>query len=347
MIRATSALCALALAVPPLALLGAPSARAQAQPDYAAAKKHYLAGNEASGRKEFETAIHEYILAYDITKDPSLFRRIGAAYEGLGRRNEAVIYYRRYLSEAKTPPDADEIRGRIMTLSKAAAAPPAPAPAPAAEPAKPAPAPAAEPPKPAPEPVASSPRPVASTPKPAAEAPAPSPRVAAETAKPSLEPRPPEPPKLPPPESPTQASPDMRLSQPPMPSFADESGRWQRTAAWISVGLAAVGATTGAVLATSAKSREEDLQRLIDYRDPLSGQPKEYSGTTKDDYDSKVDEGQRLKNFATVAFIGAGACAAAATVFFILDATRSLPKEHAVVPTFGPNGGGLLAAWEF
>ena len=43
--------------------------------------------------------------------------------------------------------------------------------------------------------------------------------------------------------------------------FEDPGGGWQRTAAWVSVGLAAAALTTGAVLATSSLGREEDIQR--------------------------------------------------------------------------------------
>jgi hypothetical protein len=144
----------------------------------------------------------------------------------------------------------------------------------------------------------------------------------------------------------------MQLSQPGLPTYADEGVRWQRTAAWISVGLAAVGVTAGAVLAASAASREDDLTQLINYRDPITGQQRAFSGTTKDDYQAKIDEGNRLSNFATAAFIGAGVFAAAAVTFFVLDATRTVPRGEraerlSMHPYLDWNGGGLQAAWEF
>jgi tetratricopeptide (TPR) repeat protein len=280
-----------------LVTLSAASAGAQAKPDFDVAKRHYLAGKNAVAAADYETAIREYILAYDITKDPTLFKQIGAAYEAEGKKTEAAVYYRRYLVEMKGNADADEVRSRLASLEG----------------------------KPA------------ETAKPVSPLP---PRSGSEP--------PPSPPKLPPPESPTAAPPEMQLSQPPLPTYADEGFRWQRTAAWISIGLAAVGVTTGSVLATSALAREDDLRQLENYRDPLTGQPRTYSGATKDDYKSKIDEGNRLQDFATAAFIGAGACAAAATVFFILDATRSVPREHVSMrPYLDWNGAGVRAAWEF
>jgi len=292
MLRATCASLAPALAF----FCALPASRAQTKPDFDAAKKHYLAGKNAVTAKDYDTAIREYILAYDITKDPSLFKQIGAAYEAEGKKTEAAVYYRRYLVETKAA-DAEEVRERIAALEGV---------------------------KPAP----------------------------VEVAKPddvsARGPLPPEPAKLPPPESPTAAPPEMQLSQPPLPTFGDEGARWQRTAAWISVGLAAVGITTGSVLATSALSREDDIRQLVNYRDPLTGLPRVYTGTTKDDYQSKIDEGNRLQSFATAAFIGAGACAAAATIFFVLDATRSVPKERVSMhPYLDLNGAGVRAAWEF
>lgn len=288
MLRATAALLLVSMSIG--------TAGAQSKPDFEIAKRHYLAGKNAVTAGDYETAIREYILAYDITKDPTLFKQIGAAYEAEGKKTEAAVYYRRYLVEMKNNSDADEVRARLVSLEGKPA-----------EPSK-----------------AASPLPPRSGSEPAA------------------------PPKLPPPESPTQAPAEMKLTQPDLPTYADEGFRWQRTAAWISVGLAAVGVTTGSVLATSALAREDDIRQLENYRDPLTGQPRTYSGATKDDYKNKIDEGNRLQDFATAAFIGAGACAAAATLFFILDATRSVPHERlSMHPYLDWNGGGVRAAWEF
>jgi tetratricopeptide (TPR) repeat protein len=277
----TACLCLLAI------VAWAAGARAQETPDYDAARRHYLAGRAAHSAGDHDRAVREYILAYDITKDPALFKQIAMAYEAAGQKNEAAIYYRRYLAEGKAGADAGDVRARIATLEgKAPAQPEEPAP----------------PPLP-PEPPA---RPAASEPLP-------------------------EPPS------------------PPRAAMLDEPrGSWQRTAGWVSVGLAAVALTTGAVLATSSMSREEDLRRLIEFRDPVTGLPREYAGLVREDYEQKVDEGEKLSRYATISFIGAGALAGAAVIFFILDATRQVeqPGRARLVPTVGQGGFGLVLGWE-
>jgi hypothetical protein len=154
-----------------------------------------------------------------------------------------------------------------------------------------------------------------------------------------------------PPPATTPAPPDA-TSIPPTPStFVEEESRGWRTAAWVSVGLAAVAVTTGAVLATSAKAREEDVRRLLQSRDPSTGQPRAYTGSVKEDYDSKVDEGDKLNKYSLVAFIGAGAFAVAATVFFIVDAGsgRKAPadepadkKKASIMPFIGLGNAGVV-----
>ena len=118
-------------------LLGATTALAQAK-DTEAAKRHYLAGKDALTKKDTDRAVREFVQAYDLSKDPTMFKQIGAAYESGGRNMEAAIYYRRYLNEASNAPDADEIRKRIEKLD---APPQAPAPPVPAQPAPTAPAP--------------------------------------------------------------------------------------------------------------------------------------------------------------------------------------------------------------
>jgi hypothetical protein len=264
-----------------MGLWGASPAFAEPK-DTEAAKRHYLLGKDALGKNDTDRAVREFVQAYELSKDPAMFKQIGAAYESGGRSMEAAIYYRRYLNEVANAPDADEIRKKIEKLDAPPSSPippPTPAPPPTAE-AKPAP--------------------------PAATA----------------------------------------IPKTPA-SFVEEDSHGWRTAGWVSVGLAAVALTTGAVLATSAQAREEDVQRLLDYRDPATGQPRPYNGATKDEYDSKVDEGEKLNRYSLIAFIGAGACAAAATIFFIVDGSsgRKADKEKAKVtvqPFIGPGTAGVV-----
>src|SRR5215475_11100693 len=109
-------------------LLGVQAALAQPK-DTEAAKRHYFAGKEALNKGDTDRAVREYVQAYDLSKDPTLLKQIGAAYEQGGRSMEAAIYYGRYLNEAANAPDADEIRKRIDKLDAPPQAPAAPAPA--------------------------------------------------------------------------------------------------------------------------------------------------------------------------------------------------------------------------
>ena len=288
----------------PLAILGvlcalasaAGRAGAQGAPDYDAARRHYMAAKEAQGKGDWEAAVRSYILAYDITKDPSLFKQIGQTYEAAGKTPEALVYYRRYLAEAGTAADAEEVRAKVAALGGPPPAAAAPAPTPATQP-------AADPEIPEGEPA-------------------------------KLPPELPAPPELDPvPDVPTPAA-----------LFEEPGGSWQRTAAWVTTGLAAVALTTGAVLATSSQGREDDLQRLIDTRDPISRLPLVYTGATRADYEDKVTEGKNLKNLSTIAFVAGGALTGTAIAFFILDATR--PAETvSIAPALTPGGAGIVVGW--
>jgi hypothetical protein len=119
--------------------------------------------------------------------------------------------------------------------------------------------------------------------------------------------------------------------------------------AWVSVGLAAAAATTGAVLVTSSMSREEDIQRLIDFREPATGLPRVFTGSVMEEYLDKRDQGKSLSQYGTIAFIGAGGFAGLAVLFFILDATRdvesSKPATTQITPSVGPDSFGLTVGW--
>ena len=113
---------AIALAV----LLSAAPALAQApagQPDYAAAKQHYQAAEEASARGDHATAAREYGIAYDITKDPVLFYKIGQSYERAGDCTSAQVYYGRYLKEGNP---SEEFKTKTEEAMKACGQKPGP-----------------------------------------------------------------------------------------------------------------------------------------------------------------------------------------------------------------------------
>ncbi len=130
---------------------------APAKPDFEAARRHYQAAEEAFARGDHATAAREYATAYDITRDPVMFFKIGQAYDKAGDCRSARVYYGRYVKEGNPSPDH---RARAEALGEAcvskpgaeaatrkAARPPAPT-APVPEPTAPAtttPGPAVEP----------------------------------------------------------------------------------------------------------------------------------------------------------------------------------------------------------
>lgn len=81
-----------------LALAWPDHASAQ-QPDFKAAAEHYKAADALMAQGNYSGAALEYAIAYDITKDPILFFKIGTANEKAGKCNVALTYFQRYLKE--------------------------------------------------------------------------------------------------------------------------------------------------------------------------------------------------------------------------------------------------------
>ena len=173
-----------------------------------------------------------------------------------------------------------------------------------------------------------------------------------------LQPTPPPEEPAKPPTEPVEplAEPTPPIETPPPTETPDEEpkgGGWYRTAAWVTVGLTAALLTTGGVLATSASSREEEVDRLTDYRNPGTGQPHVYGGTAMEQYNEAYDEGDKLDTYAIVAFAAAGICAGAAVTFFIMDGSRDKadegeePSALRLTPTVTPQGAGVSAVLRF
>ena len=93
------------------AALARPS-RAQPAPDFTRAKELYLAAEQAMTDGRFPDAIRDYGATFEITHDPVLFYKIGSAHEKAGKCDVALIYYGRYIKEAR-PTD------RYVELTKA------------------------------------------------------------------------------------------------------------------------------------------------------------------------------------------------------------------------------------
>lgn len=92
----------------------ATDAIAQPAPDRERARELYKSAEAAMAAQDYETAVRDYGAAYELSKDPVLFYKIGTANERAGKCPVAVIYYRRYLSQAKpTPAFVDITNARI------------------------------------------------------------------------------------------------------------------------------------------------------------------------------------------------------------------------------------------
>ena len=79
----------------------APPSRAQPAPDLARAKDLYLAAEQAMVDGRYTDAIRDYGATFDLTRDPILFYKIASAHEKAGKCDVALIYYGRYVKEAR------------------------------------------------------------------------------------------------------------------------------------------------------------------------------------------------------------------------------------------------------
>lgn len=142
---------------------------------------------------------------------------------------------------------------------------------------------------------------------------------------------------------------------------ADLSAR--RSAAWVAVGVAAAFATTSAVLALSAESREADIEYLIDLRSAGAGTPSRFSRPVRERYDELVREGEELSFYSWVTMGLAGVAALSAVTLFVLDDPGSARSERPgahdhsadpgaasararVSPMLLPGGAGVTLDWE-
>ncbi|HWM84844.1 MAG TPA: hypothetical protein VNO33_03375 [Kofleriaceae bacterium] len=321
-----------------LALVLTAGARAAvAQPDFEAAKQHYQAAEQASAAGKHSKAAREYGIAYDITKDPVLFFKIGQAYDRAGDCTTAKVYYLRYLKEGK--PEA-EYRQRtealIANCKNRQVGSPVVGPVTGGA-------------------SGSTGAGVAGSGAAGSDSGVAGSGTGTGTgtsgadsgsgAGTDTRAAPPAEPKRAPAPRPAPAPAGAEVG---VPAELDlEPPGWERTAAWTSVGVAVALGTTAAVLGLSASSREEDVQNLIEFRD-TEGDPARYTGPTRDRYRDLVDEGKRLETLSIVALAATGGAAAASVVFFLLDGARTSDEESArLTPTVGPGAAGLSWSGSF
>ncbi len=291
---------------------------ATAQPDFKAAALHYKSAEAAMATGDYRAAALEYGVAYDITKDPILFFKIGTANEKAGRCPIALTYFARYLKEGNPSEEYRRLAEERITACKATLGEGSggggTTPPPADPPGGGAPDPGGAPRDPGDDPGGGGiSEPGGDTSEPAGELGAGG------------------------------------------PSFTDTTPTWTRTSGWIATGATIGLLAVATVLYMSAEGSEEDLQALIDFRDG-NGQPVPFSDVRRQ-HDDLLAEGERFDRLATFAFAAAGVGAAAAVTFFILD-VRSGGSERPgnVVGTrarsyLGPrvdrHGAGVVMGWEF
>ncbi len=255
------------------------------KPDYAAAKRHYAAAETAAAAKKWDEAAKEYGVAYEMTRDPVLFFKLGNAYQLSGDCTRAVEYFERYLAEGNpsTVFQADA-NARIKTCQSS---------------------------------LANSAKAGAGTQGTGDADPS-----ASKTGSRPLEPTMTSDENASDVTGTGDELASPRLSGNAQPSFMDEEVTWQQTAGWTSVGVSVAFLTASAVLGLSATSREEDIENLLTYRD-ASGRPASFDATVSDRYETLQDEGESLSKLSLVALGGAGVSAVAAIVFFVLDDSPS------------------------
>jgi tetratricopeptide (TPR) repeat protein len=135
-IRIAALLCLMAApaaraAEPPLPpsegpIVGPPSPETLPPTD-AEVERHATLGQRLLARGRAQEAIAEFRRGYELRADPSFLFDIAECYRQLGLRDQALFFYRRYLTAAPEGPDREDAEEQIAALEKAAK-PPAPAP---------------------------------------------------------------------------------------------------------------------------------------------------------------------------------------------------------------------------
>ena len=98
-------------------------AKRPAPTDFSAARTHYTNAENAAKAGDWAKAAKEYGIAYEITRDPVLFFKLGTAYQLSGDCTRAVEYFERYLKEANPSEDFQrDTRERITECQASAPA---------------------------------------------------------------------------------------------------------------------------------------------------------------------------------------------------------------------------------
>src|SRR5581483_10823605 len=95
------------------------SARADEPPE-AEARKAYMHAQSLFDAGQFSPALAEYQRSYALASYPAILYRIGLCQDLLGRREEALASYRKFLADAPESDRRDAVETRIHQLELAA-----------------------------------------------------------------------------------------------------------------------------------------------------------------------------------------------------------------------------------
>ncbi len=298
-----------------LALAWPDQASAQ-QPDFKAAAEHYKAADALMAQGNYAGAALEYAIAYDITKDPILFFKIGTANEKGGKCNVALTYFQRYLKEGNPSEEYRRVTEEKIAGCKAAIGDPSGGGS-----------------KPPPDPVGDTPPDPDTVGGGGDSFPADGSTGGA-----------------PPPDGAGDG-----LGGGLGPSFTDKGGSWKRSAAWISTGVTIGMVAVATVLYMSAEGSEEDLQALIDFRDdgqPIAYQEVQ---AQYDDLVAEGERFDRLSTIAFAA-AGVSAAAAVTFFVLDARSGSAKERPVGFVGSLGGtrvqpridrHGAGVVMGWEF
>lgn len=293
---------------------------AWAQPaDLSDAATAYRAGEKAMAAGRFEDAVRSYGAAYEISKDPVLFFKLGSALDKAGKCSPAITYYQRYLREAKPSESFEKLTRSRIAACEAKVATEAPTAGPTT-------------PKTTPEAAAEATTEAALKTTPPPQPPDPAPTAAEPPASEAIEP--------PASDEASQARPQEAPVEAP---YTGPSAR--RTGAWFGVATSLALVTVGSVFALSIESTEDDLRDLYVIR--AGGRPLVYEGAGRDRYEDLVERGEQYRTLAWVSFGLAGAAALTSTVLFLTSDAETTAPRAAVAPLLDEHGAGIAASLRF
>ncbi|MBA3461898.1 MAG: hypothetical protein H0T46_18195 [Deltaproteobacteria bacterium] len=288
-------------------------AMAQPAPDFEHAKDLYKSGEEAMKTGRYQDAVRDYGGAYEITRDPVLFFKIGNANEKAGKCELALIYYGRYLREARPSESfAASTKEKIRACggdpnsagsgagagSAAVVTPPVVTP------------------------------PVGSGTGPGSDAGSgsatPVPPVGTGSGSATV-----------------GDGSGTSAIDPGSGSGSVKVVHHSNKAAWVLTATSIAFVTVGAVLAYSASSSENDISDLYV---GIGGQPPRWDMRTQQQYEDLVDEGNRYEKLSWVSFGLAGATGIAAAVLFWRGSGEASVQ---VAPTASATGGGVSVLGRF